>query len=485
MAKTITCFVGLLRPDLQLPVQPLAIMGQPIGRFFDLGSQDENGNPGIALRVDESTRISAARIPNSVPTDAFALNKALSRMLLNSNQKRSVNRIGLIFADKLNRHPKALGLMFDLGFNIRGLKRLSKKYTGVPREGCAVFLDAIGRLRGRDTKEYKIESIFTAIHELGHVFNLWHKKTPASFMSSSKKSRVHPPSALNFQLQHRHFLSKCETSSYVWPGGSRFGRRGGLGPKDTNPTNKPCSKLDLKLEISMSQTEFWNFEPVELEIFIKSKNKRSEKSVQIPDKIDPGYDCFQIWIECPDGTRFKYRSPRIYCDNFGTITIGANHPFHRDISIFGQSGGYTFGMPGEHILQAIFILPDQSVLTSNFLTINIKESMPGSSDYRELYEFFTCPEIAHLLYHRNGIPLQKVIDEAEAFCEKRKNTEANASVRYALGAMLFKTSLGKSSRINKKHVAKSIENLAFGLDNKYLSPNRRTHAEELIESIQE
>jgi hypothetical protein len=67
------------------------------------------------------------------------------------------------------------GVMFDR-LASDALGDFSRGRDVVPREGCAVFRDATGH----DSDE---ALAFSAIHELGHVFNLQHDASGRSFMA--------------------------------------------------------------------------------------------------------------------------------------------------------------------------------------------------------------------------------------------------------------------------------------------------------------
>jgi predicted Zn-dependent protease len=66
----------------------------------------------------------------------------------------------------------------------------------VAREGCTIFLGAI-REKREAVDDYSTEVGFTAVHELGHAFNLCHVDTP-SFMAQSNPSGPFGSDALKF-----------------------------------------------------------------------------------------------------------------------------------------------------------------------------------------------------------------------------------------------------------------------------------------------
>ncbi len=229
----VTCYCGRLRPQLDLSFS-LSLAGKSISEYFRYGSMDQNGVPDINLQIDTTSRYNNSIIPDERPTTAFYLQNALMRLTQNPLNTNKVNNIGLILADRFESRPGVLGFMFDLGFNPSGIDSVNSIYTDVPREGCAIFLNAIRQIRPSDDAFSK-ETVFTAIHELGHVFNLWHLENPKTFMATSNNSTPYPETAYYFHKSHRDYLHQASVNSHVWPGGSHFDERTIADPSFNNP----------------------------------------------------------------------------------------------------------------------------------------------------------------------------------------------------------------------------------------------------------
>jgi hypothetical protein len=484
--KTITCYGTILKNNLRFPFNDPDKVANEISDYFRGASSSGENKMGIDLRVDLRERWGWGQIDKNDVTNVSLLHWSLQELTGNSSWAKSVNRIGLVFADYFSGDKYVLGVMFDSDFSGDPLFSGFESYTQVPREGCAVFLDAIKTLRG-EGEAYREEVLFTAVHELGHVFNLWHIESPRNFLSSSRSQSdggvYDREEAFHFDKDHKSFLNQfpdSEDAYYVRPGGSQFGKRGAWPSTDYIAKNVSPTKLNLQFNISMSQTSFWQFEPVELDICIKV-GPGETGSFELQNKIDPGYSCFDIWIERPDGVRYKYRSPRMYCQNIGKISITPGKRFERDISIFGQSGGYTFNMAGIHKVWAVLRLPDNTVLSSNDLEVDVKPAMPNSEEYREMRKILGEPRHAKLLYHRSGFFRRRVIVPLEEFCQKTKNKDLTANIHYALGRFLIRHANGKSSDTRRKYTNWGKEHLKAAYDNEKLSPRRRVHTMEYLE----
>ena len=312
----LTCFVGLFKANIRLAPASLMLDGRSIATYFAEGSASL-GEPAIDLTIDTVSRPDDGQVENDVVTNALSLQSALKKTVRNGTQG-PVRRIGLLVADRWVGDKSALGLMFDVGFNPSSWREVPRRYRRVPREGCAIFLDAIRDLRPSDSA-FSDEVTYTALHELGHVFNLWHTTNPRGFMTRSGRNGVNPERA--FIPDHRQFLSRCDQSDIVWPGGRPFESRNGLGPVGDDVRNRPATTSPLKLRVSTSQKSFWAVEPVELDIELRL-SEHSRRRISVPNEVDPGYERFQLWIDEPDDHRRRYRSPRRYCLNAGRLQVG-------------------------------------------------------------------------------------------------------------------------------------------------------------------
>lgn len=115
----------------------------------------------------------------NIKTDACdgAVLQELLRRILPVPHGGPIADIALLFCRRWSSSPslRLYGLMFDYNGQDPDLGSLSSS-NGIAREGCSVFLDAF------DSSAFR-EMMFTAIHELGHVFNLFHDLNDNSFMA--------------------------------------------------------------------------------------------------------------------------------------------------------------------------------------------------------------------------------------------------------------------------------------------------------------
>lgn len=430
------------------------------------------GGASASFRLElEDAGSTPYSIPEDVVTNTYVLQKALESLVgPRGDNPLGVEEVALLFADRLHGHPGVFGMMFDTG----GYGR--EPYDDVPRQGCAVFLDSIREYRPTETQRSK-ETFFTAIHELGHVFNLWHVQSPRSFLASSPAgSKAYDSRCHKFLDVHRDFLRRCSSAPEVHPGGSRFGHRGDLGPPSGETTYEVENASSLKLEVRVAEEAFWRFEPVELDVVLSTTRS---SGLHVPDLLDPGYEEFVIWIESPDGERRRYRPLRRYCQNVGEKELSRDRPIQRDVSVFEQAGGYTFRMPGEHRIWAELDLGKRRPLRSKAVTVEV-EGARSSRDYRRLADALTDPRVRSVLYHRHGPVDSGTKSRIDSAAGKLPRGRA-AALYYALGRARLRSTAGPIKAQQEKSGVSYLERALAGLDKEC---NRYLRAEELLRRLE-
>ena len=433
------------------------------------------GPPGIELVPGvfvDRTRVWPGERP-VVPV----LNRVLAAMTGRQARGRA-DQIGLIFAARHPRDAGLFGLLFDPGFDPWNVQVRRNRYHAVPREGCVVYLDAI-RARRHNLDDFKREVLFTSIHELGHVFNLWHEQTESfMFRSATLQRPISNPGAWNFTRLQKRFLRQLPLPMDVRPGGTPFGVRGSHWPRGRSLGNAPSSDAALDLHIDIRPREFWYFEPVELEVTLSLAKGRRRPAV-LPNEIDAGYHRFQIWIDEPDGTRRRYKAPVRYCGGGSDLRVEYRKPFRRDISIFGQSGGFTFRMAGRHTITAYLQLPSGRVIRSQAVEVDLKTA-DTTREYELLEEALTSRRVGRLLYYRKARQLGAWVDELDAFARAREKTHVGARLLYALGRAELDAGVARGSR-GAKPYERGRERLARAAQAEGLGTHQRRIAERTLE----
>ena len=453
--KTFLCNVGEMSPGLLDQAAFGDWMTDFFGKSFAYGSAYDTQSSDFDLafaRFPLGTSFMTGRA-----STVLQLQKALQEMLGKTPAHvLGVDEIGLLFAGHLKNQGDVFGMMFDSP--IADPSSAEPPYNTTPRQGCAVFLDAIAQRRP-NAKAFSREVLFTAMHELGHVFNLWHLESRPSFMASSSPglNEVRDDTYFRFigdpgddvLIDQRHFLSQCSAARTVHPGGTEFGKRDPQGPKGIDPagvaaiSNRLEASRLVALEIKVHEQEFWPFEPVELDI--TACVGKGKPSVRISDVFDPGYDCFKIWIEDNHGWRRRYRSPVRYCHNFQSRQIDHDKPFRRDIPIFRQGGGLTFPYSGEYTVQIEMLLPKKKSIHSNKIHIRVLEPGAKFKTYREKRRLIGDLPSQSLLYYKHDNITQPQLQRLKQAIKVYGKSHTGGLVSYTL-AKSYSQKLARARR---------------------------------------
>lgn len=473
----IQCYVGCFGPTIQAPALPWLLNNTSVEEYFSLYSAN---SISLTINPERITRdiVGGNATPSATP---YRLNKALNALIgtgYDAPPGFSANTVGLIFADKCETIPGIYGLMFNAPMYVR-----ETPFEQTFRQGAAVFIETIRE--HRTDGEFLGQVIFDVIHELGHIFNLWHTPdTPdnsTSFMTTSKDDHLHPP-PYHFSDPQKVFMSEWshgKTAPYVTPGLTAFGNRGAFSvPHDDQPEDSPAQR-DLQLTIRMTQEEFWSFEPVELDLRLDVL--RDTLQVEIPNEIDPSYERLRIVITEPAGKIRYYNPTELCCGNTRQIVITKAKPFVRDITLFGQAGGYTFPEPGRYQIQALFLV-QSTMIRSNVVEICVLEPATRDTFYSAASRVFRNHTIAEAMYYRQAPLDSRFLLPALEIGKRYTSTAAVAGFHYALGRSLLNRAVDRTTHTNSaKDRQAGLEYLSRALDSNKLLGHRAALAEQLIQ----
>jgi hypothetical protein len=408
---------------------------------------------------------SQAAVPSEV------LHQALEKMTGDQVDEKKVTNIGLLVADRYEPAQSFFGVMFDDAFEASS----SNPWKRTPREGCAVFLGGIDD--GRSAADRLDETVFTAVHELAHVFNIQHGEWPSYVYQSALRGQV-PLNKAAFSQEECKLLALCSRSKHIWPGGSAYEDLGDL--VKAKPAGRPVNAPALALRLGMEQRSFFAFEPVELDVELSTT---SNMAVRVADAIDPGYSGFRLWIGEPDGSRRFLRSPRHYCSPRGVLKVTQNKPFTRDISVYGESGGYTFRRAGAHQIWATFETAPERVITSNVLEVEVLAGAPDSQFFKDASGLLRARQVAWLLYYRRmSAGRTRALGSLDDFCAAYPRHPASAMVHYGVGRALARALTGRLTRgaPDEEVVRDARRHLRIATRRTQLGDHRQERAEEAL-----
>jgi len=400
---------------------PAAFVGAPTflqQHFFD------NSRNVIDLRPHNHVQQKALVRDDAREVDALDLHEAAEKLTGNVPGPNRIERIALILADRYKSHPGVFGVMFDRGFTTVDDANGNSRFVTIPREGCAIFLGAIEALRGR-RQDFDREVEFTTIHELGHIFNLDHVESPSSFMATSRSDAPYADEYFEFFNGQRDWLAECASNPLVYPGGSIFKPVSGLNDTRT----ERVAATAIKLQIGVASAEFPCARPVELDVRLQM-SAPAETRMYVPQRLDPGYPQFRLWIIGPDGERRLFRSPRRYYAPCSRVLVTPQKPMQRDISIFESAEGATFARPGVYQLQAEFDLGARGWIKSNILAVTAlvnRAELP-----LERLALLSDARVRRFLYYRCEKADPPILRLLEAHLEKDLADPGANDLRYAV-----------------------------------------------------
>ncbi|HSI36169.1 MAG TPA: hypothetical protein VK986_21475 [Tepidisphaeraceae bacterium] len=483
----IRCSVGVFKSGVRMP-RLVSDGGFTLQDAFFFGSGEQ-----VNVQVWESG--GGPMYHPDLPADDFLLNDGANRLLgtpvIRPGRLFGVDHVGLLIADRYRASPGAFGVMFDRGFE----PVFNGPSTRVPRRCCAVFVNAIAA--ARPAAEFENECYYTAAHELGHVFNLRH--AGRGFMRTSHPSNVYPATEFQFFSAEMSRLRQCDVDHTVCPGGSDFyagvptnepaaaGRARPAKSKTPPPLYDPARGLPKRatprggfsLEINARPDVFFPFEPVELDVTLRTS---SATPVDVPDQLHPGYERFAVFVTAPDGSRARYAPVVHHCDHGRVATVARNKPHTVDLTLFGQSGGYTFSRPGFYQIQALFRIPSGRAIASNVEQVEVRPvaDPKGSAVAETARRVMTDPGVAKFLFYRSPGLIGPAERRLEAYVDAHPKYPSIPAAHYALGACLMRAAEHRPRAERTRLRKRAHAHLRRAVQSKGLKGHRCEKAEHLL-----
>lgn len=285
-------------------------------------------------------------------------------------------RLYLLIATRFE-NPSVLGIIYDTT-------------DEVPRQGSAVFTKH-RRIDG-DSPEHKREYLYTALHELGHAFNLYHSfhkglEGPFEFprpdsLSVMNYPQLHPYGANalpnydgseGFWSQFRFSFDDGDLLHIrhhdlleVIMGGRPFGYEGHFKDRFWTSFTRPKNLLELTIR---SKKVFEFGEPVLVEAKLKNI---SSHNLNIPSTLNIKDGFIFTSIEGPDGKSKPYKPMITRCGIAETVELKPSKSKYEDLHLNYGRDGFYFGSPGKYKIQAV-ISSLNGILKSNIHEILIAE----------------------------------------------------------------------------------------------------------------
>jgi len=407
--------MGILRLHVVEPVAPklslptLDLEGIPLPRWF---SEASNGK--LDLRVKRHVVSFEPRGCTSSRLHDVAM------QVLPADPTRPTDDIALIFAKSwVASDVQLFGLMFDFDGEEPALGSTMTS-RGIPRQACAVFLDAFGA-----SEAAKV--VHTALHELGHVFNLQHDPDQASFMGDEVF-------VSGFSGADGQRLSEAAEKHWDFaPGGANFSFQSG-------PMRASGARAadGLGLEVRPDRRRYLIGEPIVLDTALKAVGGRR---IRVPNDLDPGYATLRIWYENPLGEIRLYRSRSVFCR-----TAAVHRELSRGISLrnnpkvsLGRSGP-TMLIPGSYKIWAEFGgVPGRFARIVRAQARRFTVYAPRNKDEFEISRVLRLPGVAACIVDKGGRLRWRERRLLERLIHRYPRHSALQYARYALATHYYRS----------------------------------------------
>lgn len=299
-------------------------------------------------------------------------------------------RLWVIVGSEMKRYS-TLGIMFD--------------ETEPYREGVALFFDPelpdIQRIsesaRGEKLGETPLAFLRTAVHEIGHGFNLYHPKADehgvpvgrtimnqtSDVVGAASASNPFPGVATFAFHDHNETSLVHSPDPQVKPRWKRFGYgHGQVGsgpalPSDLTYDRDTSENRELELNLSLPETVC----PGELAIADVSVKNPTEESREVTSALNITEDYLDLYVRAPDGTQTSPRNVVLFCTDRPTTSLDSGERLTGRIQLLFTNQGFTFAQPGSYKLRAELDFGDWSLKSE---PADVLSHSPLSEDGLEL-----------------------------------------------------------------------------------------------------
>lgn len=267
----------------------------------------------------------------------------------------------------------------DTGQGDTGMGGIMFDSIGRERQGTAIFYDSfISELPPGDPKGAAHVSrmrFWTAVHEMGHAFNLlhsWQKAlgTPWIPLANEPEARSYmnypyrvagkvPAFFANFEYRFTNselLFMRHAPRHFVQMGNAAFAQSHGF--ESTRVAEEPG--LTLEVRFNRPQPVFDFMEPVVAEL--KLKNVSSEPRIVDAAILADLHD-LAIQVTRDGGVPRQYRGFATYCRSGRPVVLAPGEAIYNSLYIPAGANGQDLAEPGYYTVQAMLSLDDQDVLS--------------------------------------------------------------------------------------------------------------------------
>ncbi len=400
-------------------------------------------------------RVTRTGQDGDVPSDVAGSNQRWSNAEMHDAMQTHFSQLAGLPPNLANQARWALWTFFaGLHEDGTGLGGIMFDFTGtVQRQGTALFLNSFVSLPpasepNKDAWRQRM-AFWTAIHEMGHAFNLvhaWDKESSASWIPMSGgyelRSFMNYPylyetgseSDANTIRFFRDFLFRFSDDEllflrhapeqFVIMGGDRWAKNHAL----EQARHSPAPDFNLELRVNRTNAEFEFLEPVVLEI--KLTNKSGQPKL-LPDRLLTLADRLTVLVERRNRGETAFHPYAHYCRQSKEIVLNPGESFYESLFLSVDGDGWLIDEPGHYVVQVCLHLPDEDVL-SNRLAVRV--TPPQSWDEEYLAQDYFSDAIGRVLTFDGSHVLTSANDTLQEVVAKLpgRNAAVHAQVALAL-----------------------------------------------------
>lgn len=427
-----------------------------------VGLEDEDAGRIVEIFAEAGIDIDVRQDQRDIP---FSSNVTLADLhsLMTSHSSVAADpgvwKLHVLLVSEEFGHPRTLGIMFDYGENDE---------NDLPREGCAVFVDAHAGPRKLE------EIVLTTVHELAHCFNIHHTdwegqtfnqgSTIESYsftdtvkwkLSSRSKDhlrhhevKLFKPGAGGVSFgtitqahADRHQSTPPETYTVIEASRIAAGER--LIPRDViidrGAAERARPSPGLALQLACAKTRFRVGEPVYLTAILENE---TDEERRLHLDLDPRYGFLDIEIQDPGTTGFTRFLPPVWsCARRPPDVLAPRKTARATFQVFFDAAGWRMKEVGTYQVRAVLAGPGGSRISSEPLAIEI-EASPNETASRVRDEIVGKREAGLFLMLEGASHLRQAQQTLERIHDKGEGVSNDQ--RAAIGLALCQASLRPS-----------------------------------------
>ena len=307
-----------------------------------------------------------------IPEDADLTLTELHQMLASHRSISSLGphswRLWLVIGSQLG-NSGTLGIMFD---DINPFREGTAAFYD-PRFSNSNIIDPLAQ--GQRIGDVPLAILRTALHEVGHAFNLFHPKhdvhsvsigtsimnQTGDVMGFASQSNPYPNNATFAFNEHNRTSLIHSPDPQIRPGWKQFGySHGGSGnapgePSDLTFDRDTPTSNDVNLEVSLPRETY----PGELVIADVYVENTGDETHNVTASLNLKEDYLSFFITSPNGDKTELRDVVLICCDRRTVDLDSGDRLTGHIQLLYTNREHVFDRPGRYTVEAELDLGDR------------------------------------------------------------------------------------------------------------------------------